>query len=136
MAGNVADDVCCAEGRSTGRLLVEKRNNYHPFLRKDDAMPAISPDTLLSTLCRQWARGHEQDAEDVEVQKLLDYLVKRYRDVYTPRRELSVDETMLKFKGRLSIEKYQNQAGQMGHQVVYSGRVDNWLRLGLTTIHR
>ena len=31
-----------------------------------------------------------------KVQKLLDYLVKRYRDVYTPRRELSVDETMFK----------------------------------------
>ena len=41
-----------------------------------------------------------------KVQKLLDYLVKRYRDVYTPRRELSVDETMLKFKGRLSIKQY------------------------------
>ena len=41
-----------------------------------------------------------------KVQKLLDYLVKRYRDVYTPRRKPSVDETMLKFKGRLSIKQY------------------------------
>ena len=51
--GNVADDVCCAEGQSTGGLLVEKCSNSHPFLRKDDAVPAFSPDTSLSTLCRQ-----------------------------------------------------------------------------------
>ena len=41
-----------------------------------------------------------------KVQKLIDYLVKRYRDVYTPRHELSVHETMLKFKSRLSIKQY------------------------------
>ena len=41
-----------------------------------------------------------------KVQKLMDYVCKRYRDNYTPRRELSVDETMLKFKGRLGIKQY------------------------------
>ena len=41
-----------------------------------------------------------------KVQRVLDYLVKRFRDAYTPRRELSVDETMLKFKGRLNIKQY------------------------------
>ena len=37
-----------------------------------------------------------------KVQKLLNYLCKRFREVYTPRRELCVDETMVKFKGRLN----------------------------------
>ena len=41
-----------------------------------------------------------------KVQKVLNYLCKRFREVYTPRRELCVDETMVKFKGRLSIKQY------------------------------
>ena len=41
-----------------------------------------------------------------KVQKVLDYVCKRFRESYTSRRELSVDETMIKFKGRLNIEQY------------------------------
>jgi len=41
-----------------------------------------------------------------KVKKVMDYVVKRFREMYTPRRELSVDETILKFKGRLSIKQY------------------------------
>ena len=41
-----------------------------------------------------------------KIQGLLDYINKRFRTVYTPRRELSIDETMLKFKGRLKIKQY------------------------------
>ncbi|KAI0218647.1 PiggyBac transposable element-derived protein 5 [Lamellibrachia satsuma] len=41
-----------------------------------------------------------------KVQNVLDYLNKRFRAAYHPRRELSIDETMLKFKGRLSIKQY------------------------------
>ena len=58
---------------------------------------------------------HFVDNEDVsidktnkmwKVQNVLDYLNKRFRAAYCPRRELSIDETMLKFKGRLSIKQY------------------------------
>ena len=34
-----------------------------------------------------------------KVQNILDYINKRFRAAYHPRRELSIDETMLKFKG-------------------------------------
>ena len=37
---------------------------------------------------------------------VLAYLNKRFSTTYNPRRELSIDETMLKFKGRLSIKQY------------------------------
>ena len=40
-----------------------------------------------------------------KIQGLLGYINKRFRTVYTPRRELSIDETMLKFKGRLKIKQ-------------------------------
>ncbi|KAK2143563.1 hypothetical protein LSH36_831g00039 [Paralvinella palmiformis] len=41
-----------------------------------------------------------------KVQNILDYINKRFRAAYHPRRELSIDETMLKFKGRLGIKQY------------------------------
>ena len=41
-----------------------------------------------------------------KIQGLLDYINKRFRTVYTSRRELSIDETMLKFKGQLKIKQY------------------------------
>jgi len=41
-----------------------------------------------------------------KVQPVIDYINKRFRDAYHPRRELSIDETMLKFKGRLNIKQY------------------------------
>ena len=58
---------------------------------------------------------HFVDNEDVsvdktnkmwKVQNVLDYHNKRFRAEYCPRRELSIGETMLKFKGRLSIKQY------------------------------
>ena len=58
---------------------------------------------------------HFVDNEDVsvdktnkmwKVQNVLDFHNKRFRAVYCPRRELSMGETMLKFKGRLSIKQY------------------------------
>ena len=39
-----------------------------------------------------------------KIQPVLDYLNKRFRSTYHTRRELSIDETMIKFKGRLSIK--------------------------------
>ena len=58
---------------------------------------------------------HFVDNEDVsvdktnkmwKVQNVLDFHNKRFRAVYCPHRELSIGETMLKFKGRLSIKQY------------------------------
>ena len=58
---------------------------------------------------------HFVDNEDATVDKgnklwkignVLAYLNKRFSGTYNPRRELSIDETMLKFKGRLSIKQY------------------------------
>ncbi|KAK6168810.1 hypothetical protein SNE40_019986 [Patella caerulea] len=41
-----------------------------------------------------------------KIRTLLDYVVKRFQLVYNPEREIAVDETMLKFKGRLGIKQY------------------------------
>lgn len=39
---------------------------------------------------------------------MLDYVNKRFQKVYYPEREIALDETMLKFKGRLNIKQYIN----------------------------
>ena len=41
-----------------------------------------------------------------KVRPLLDLLVERFKHVYIPGRELSVDEELLKWKGRLSFRQY------------------------------
>ena len=38
-----------------------------------------------------------------KIKYLIDYICKRFRAVYVPKCELSIDETMLKAKGRFSI---------------------------------
>ena len=41
-----------------------------------------------------------------KIQYLIDYLCKRFRAVYVPKCELSIDETMLKAKGRFQYKQY------------------------------
>ena len=41
-----------------------------------------------------------------KIQYLIDYLCKRFRAVYVPKCELSIDETMLNAKGRFQYKQY------------------------------
>jgi len=41
-----------------------------------------------------------------KIRPLLDYLVKRFQEVYYPSREISIDEQLLKFKGQLHFKQY------------------------------
>ena len=48
----------------------------------------------------------DKSVKTYKVRNIVDYLCKRFRAVYVPAQELSLDETMIKFKGRLSIKNY------------------------------
>lgn len=54
--------------------------------------------------------GYNADDPDrdrlYKVRPLLDYLIKRFQEVYYPTREISIDEQLLKFKGRLQFKQY------------------------------
>ena len=54
----------------------------------------------------QVARGQIGFNPLFKVQPLLDIVDPTYMQVYSPRRELSVDESMVKFKGRISFRQY------------------------------
>ena len=64
----------------------------------------------------------EKSVKTHKVQRVLDYCVKKFRSVYVPRCELSLDETMVKFKGRLSIKKLcEDKANKIRNKIVYLG---------------
>ena len=41
-----------------------------------------------------------------KIRKLLDLLLPRFTDVYSPERNLVVDETLIKFKGRVHFRQF------------------------------
>lgn len=50
-----------------------------------------------------------------KIKPIIDYLNNRFSTVYTPRRELSIDESLLLWKGRLSwIQCIRSKAARFG----------------------
>ncbi|XP_014680853.1 PREDICTED: piggyBac transposable element-derived protein 4-like [Priapulus caudatus] len=50
-----------------------------------------------------------------KIQPLITYLTRRFQRVYRPRCQIAIDETMIKFKGRLKIKQYiQNKPTKWG----------------------
>ena len=50
-----------------------------------------------------------------KVQPVITYLIRRFQRLYHPRRQIAIDETMIKFKGRLKIKQYiQNKPTKWG----------------------
>ena len=41
-----------------------------------------------------------------KIRKLLDLLLPRFTDVYSPKRNLAVDNTLIKFKGRVHFRQF------------------------------
>ncbi|XP_053402637.1 piggyBac transposable element-derived protein 4-like [Mercenaria mercenaria] len=52
------------------------------------------------------ARGQEGCDPPFKVRPLLDMIDVRYTDAYAPDKELSIDESMIKFKGRIFFRQY------------------------------
>lgn len=54
----------------------------------------------------QVPRGQDGFNPLFKIQPLLDIVDPTYMQVYNPRRELSLDESMVKFKGRIFFRQY------------------------------
>ena len=54
----------------------------------------------------QPSRGQQGFDKLYKLRPLLELLVKNYKDCYTPSQNLSIDESMISFKGRLSFLQY------------------------------
>ena len=63
-----------------------------------------------------------------KVRKLLDILSPRFLSEYNTHEELSIDEAMIPFKGRLSIKQYmKDKPTKWGNKSFCFGRCKKWL---------
>lgn len=59
--------------------------------------------------------SHGAERKLAKIEPVLDYLNKKFQDVYAPRRELSLDESLLLWKGRLSWKQcIRSKAARFG----------------------
>ena len=54
-----------------------------------------------------------------KVRPVLDYLLGKFRDLYTPAKNIAIDEGMMKWRGRLAFRCYNPQVWSMFHVVCY-----------------
>ena len=54
-----------------------------------------------------------------KVRPVLDFLLGRFRALYTPAREIAIDEGMMKWRGRLQFRVYNPQVWPTFHVVCY-----------------
>jgi len=77
-------------------------------------------------------RSANLDDKINKVRKLFDILTLRFQRYYTPHRELTIDERIVKFSGRLSFLQYiRNKPNQYGIKVfvladAHNGYVCSW----------
>ena len=50
--------------------------------------------------------GNSKHGKIYKIRSLLEMIVERFKSVYTPTENLSVDETIISYKGRLSWIQY------------------------------
>ena len=55
---------------------------------------------------QQVPRGLPRHDKLFKLRPLLDYLIPRFQQVFTPGKEIAVDESMIGYKGRLSFPQY------------------------------
>ena len=66
---------------------------------------------------KQPARGQVGYDRLYKVRPLLDAVVKNFQASYTPSQNLSIDESMIGFKGRLAfLTVHAKKATQVGHE--------------------
>ena len=69
-----------------------------------------------------------------KIRPLLELLQSQYKDLYNPRRDLSVDEAMIKFQGRSSLV-HAHETNQTRDQSVGPCRQFQWILLSPGHIH-
>ncbi|KAK2149220.1 hypothetical protein LSH36_462g02079 [Paralvinella palmiformis] len=98
MVGSVIDHGT-KEG-TFGRILVDTSSDTDSWISRNKILQILrylhfvnNEDSSINKENKLW-----------KMQNILDYINKRFRTAYHPRRELSIDETMLKFKGSKRIK--------------------------------
>ena len=107
--------------------------------------PSIMPINRFSDIMRFFHLSNNQipDPASVKCDKLnklrplLDFILPKFGSLYYPGPNLSPDESMLKFKRRLSFLQYMpRKPVKWGHEGILFERVGDGLHLFLDSVHR
>ena len=67
-----------------------------------------------------------------KIRPLMDICGPTYIASHGPRPELAIDESIIKFKGRLSFRQYLPSTNKVGHQAICFVREQNWICFMMT----
>ena len=83
----------------------------------------------------QPARGEDAYDKLYKVFPFLTILLENFKRHYTPTQNLSVDESMIGYKGRLSFIQYMpKKNAQVGDKGLGSSRQFKWLDMGVEAV--
>ena len=72
-----------------------------------------------------------------KLRPFLEPLLCNFRNNYTLSKEISIDETMIGFKDRLSfIQYYAKKANEMGDEGICACQLSHWIHVQLVPVHR
>ena len=77
----------------------------HPSYKTDFFRSVMSRDRF-QLLLRFWYFGEQGEGRDAKVKKIVDHLNETMKQIYTPERQLSIDESMMLWRGRLIFRQY------------------------------
>ena len=90
----------------------------------------------LNDSATQPQRGQQGFNKLYKIQPLLDLLLPSFKDCYTPSQFVSIDESMIAFKGRLSFLQYlPKKPHKWGMKAWVLADATNGLHMGLETVH-
>jgi hypothetical protein len=93
-------------------LLTPIYNETMPFSR----FKMINRFIRLSSINDEQTKSSPQDENPlIKIQYVIDYFIKKFEDNYTPSQNISIDESIMKYKGRLRMKQYiPSKASKVG----------------------
>jgi hypothetical protein len=91
-----------------------RKDHIRDYWSTDPISTPIFPSTMSRNRFEAiWQARHFSDSQQTQVsdrlfkiQPVYEYFLKKYRSVYSPEKELSLDEAMIPWKGRLKYTTY------------------------------
>lgn len=95
-----------------GQVKKDVKDDYwcSDFYTRTPSFSTIMPRNRFRQIWRTWHFSNNQTITGSnkleKIQPILSYLLDKFKSVYTPRKELSLDESIIPWRGKLSIKTY------------------------------
>ena len=109
----------------------------HQQIIKRDRFSLLLKFLHLNDNSKYVKKGQEGHDPLFKVRPFFDPLIKNFQLAYYPSRELSIDESMIGFKGRLSfIQHLPKKTNQVGDEGICPCRQQERVHVQLAAVHR